>query len=76
MRSRINWSGIPLETVGLILNHIRTTTTKTGLSVSAELMLHEYKTGFKVSDEQMKALSLTRDAILSDLNYTISPNSD
>ena len=70
-----NWSGIPLESVELILNYIRTTTTKTGLRVSAELMLDEYRTGFTVSPEQMDALTLTRDTTLPQLNYTISPNS-
>ena len=59
----------------LILNYIRTTTTKTGLRVSAELMLEEYRTGFKVSNEQMGTLTLTRDTTLSQMNDTISPNS-
>lgn len=70
-----NWSGVPLETVELILNYIQTTTTQTGLRVHAELILEEYRTGFKVSDDQMAALTLTRDTTLPQLNYTISPNS-
>lgn len=70
-----NWSGVPLETVELILNYIRTTKTKTGLRVRAELMPNEYRTGFKVGKQQMDALTLTRDATLPQLNYTISPNS-
>ncbi|MDE0126927.1 MAG: ISAzo13 family transposase [Bryobacterales bacterium] len=70
-----NWSGVPLETVELILNYVRTTKTKTGLRVRAELMPNEYRTGFKVGKQQMDALTLTRDATLPQLNYTISPNS-
>jgi len=70
-----NWSGVPLESVETILNFIRTTTTQTGLNVQAELILNEYRTGFKVSAEQMAELSITRHDSLPQLNYTISPNS-
>lgn len=59
----------------LILNYIRTTKTKTGLRFRAELMPNEYRTGFKVGKQQMDALTLTREATLPQLNYTISPNS-
>ena len=47
-----------------ILNYIRTTTTNTGLHVSAALMRNEYRTRFKVSEEQLDAITLTRDATL------------
>ena len=70
-----NWSGVPLQSVETILNYIRTTTTQTGLRVNAEIMLQEYKTGFKVSEEQMQTLTISRHQTLPKLNYTISPHS-
>lgn len=44
------------------------------MRVRAELMPNEYRAGFKVGKAQMDALTLTCDATLPQLNYTISPN--
>ena len=59
---------------GVGRGYISTTTTKTGLSVHAELLLNEYPTGTKITDDEMAALSLTRHETLPKLNYTLSPN--
>ena len=40
-----NWAGVPLRNYETILNHIRTTTTNTGLSVAAQLVEQDYPTG-------------------------------
>lgn len=69
-----NWAGVPLESVETIVNYISTTTTKTGLTVRAEVILNEYVVGIKIDDDKMAALSLTRHEPLPRLNYTISPN--
>src|SRR6266850_2529698 len=40
-----NWAGEPLDSYQKILNFIRTTSTKTGLAVTAYLDRHHYPTG-------------------------------
>lgn len=54
---------------------VANTTTRNGLTIRAELDENEYPRGIKVSDEQMAALSLSRDKFHGDWNYTISPTS-
>ena len=54
-----NWAGVPLDTVETILNYIRTTTAKTGLTMNAQLIPGECPTGISIPDEQMAALDLT-----------------
>jgi hypothetical protein len=53
-----NWQGVPLETYDVLLNYISTTTTKTGLTVSAKLSRKAYETGQAVTDEEMGLLNL------------------
>ena len=67
-----NWRGKPLVTletvVGLIAN-----TTRTGLKVRAVADPKTYRTGRKITDEEMAALALTRSAFYEDWNYSIKP---
>ncbi len=49
----MNWRGRPLTSHEVIVNTIAATTTRTGLTVRAELDPGTYDTGVKVSDEQM-----------------------
>ncbi len=70
-----NWAGVPLESVETILNYIRSTTTQTGLTVSAQLIEAQYQTGIKITAQQLAELNLTRHNPLPRLNYTIAPNS-
>ena len=53
-----NWAGHPLRSYQTILNHIRTTTTVTGLRVHAELVDDEYHRGVKISDAEFASLAL------------------
>ena len=69
-----NWAGEPLETYEKTLKWIRTTKTSTGLKVKAHFVRKHYKTGEKISDEQFNSLSITRNQICPDWNYTLSPN--
>ncbi len=68
-----NWAGQPLRSYKTILNHIRTTTTKTGLRVRAHLIDQEYPKGVKISDAQFAAIALQRHDIQPLRNYTIRP---
>lgn len=68
-----NWAGQPLESYGKILNFLRTTTTSTGLRIRAFLLDRAYRTGVKISDEQMAALPITRHQTLPLWNYIIQP---
>ena len=68
-----NWAGIPLESYETVLNYIATTTTATGLRVQSTLIEREYNTGVKITDQQMRGLSLRYSATLPQWNYTIRP---
>lgn len=70
-----NWRGRPLDSHETVLNHIRTTTTKTGLAVTACLMDGDYPLKVKVSKEAKAALNISRpDGVMPEWNYVISPN--
>jgi hypothetical protein len=71
----INWAGKPLRTFETVVNYIRETTTTTGLKVKAVLTNRTYAKGERVTDAEMRSLSLTRDATCPDWNYTLQPRS-
>ena len=52
----MNWRGRPLTSHDVIVNTIAATTTRTGLSVHAELDTGTYPSGIKIPDKQMKTL--------------------
>ena len=67
----MNWRGRPLTSHEVIVNTIAATTTRTGLTVRAELDPGSYDTGIKVSDEQMAGLPLDRHDWHGEWNYTL-----
>lgn len=69
-----NWAGEPLDSYQKILNFIRTTSTKTGLAVSAYLDRRHYSTGTEPTPEQLRRLKLEPHQTLPSWNYTIRPN--
>jgi hypothetical protein len=69
----MNWRGRPLTSHEVIVNSIAATTTRTGLTVRAELDPGSYPTGAEISGAQMAAIPLTRDRFHGDWNYTIHP---
>ena len=69
-----NWAGEPLHSYQKILNFIRTTSTKTGLAVSAYLDRRHYPTGDVPTLEQRRRLRLEPHAVLPKWNYSIRPN--
>ena len=65
--------GEPLTDIDKILNFIRTTKTKSGLTVGAYFMPENYPTGVKISDAEMRQLNLVPHEMLGRWNYTVRP---
>lgn len=70
----MNWQGQPLRSIGTMLNFIRTTHTRSGLSVSAHFVRRKYEKGERVSDKQFTRLPLRHDQNLPQWNYSMSPS--
>jgi Rhodopirellula transposase DDE domain len=68
-----NWAAEPLDSYEKALKFIRTTTTTTGLKVTARLDTTDYPTGIKVSNRDLAQLSVQPKPVLPKWNYTISP---
>lgn len=69
----MNWRGKPLTSFETILNLISSTTTKSGLTVKAEIDLNKYPKGIKVSDAQMRLLAIRRNEFHGEWNYMLNP---
>ena len=69
-----NWRGRPLESLQVIVNLISSTTTETGLKVACGIDSNEYKTGVKVTDDEMREVNLIRNSFHGDWNYWIVPH--
>lgn len=75
----LNWRGRPLTSHEVIVASIAATTTRTGLTVHAELDTSAYPTayptGAEVDDAQIAALPMARHRFHGDRNYTLHPHS-
>ncbi|MFJ5532670.1 ISAzo13 family transposase [Streptomyces sp. NPDC093261] len=69
----MSWRGRPLTSHEVIVNSIAATTTRTGLTVHAELDTTAYETGVRIGEKQMDALPLHRHEWHGDWNYTLRP---
>jgi hypothetical protein len=69
----LNWAGEPLDSYQKILNFARTTTTQTGLKVTAYFDRRNYPTGATPSPHDVASLRLERHDVLPKWNYTIRP---
>jgi hypothetical protein len=69
----VNWAGISLRSLEIMLRYIRGTSNKTGLKVKAFLQEGLYKGGQKATREEMKHLNLQPHSVCPKWNYTISP---
>ena len=58
-----NWRGRPLLSVGVVVNLIGHTTTRSGLTIRSELDDNSYPTGQRVTAQQMESISLKRDKL-------------
>jgi Rhodopirellula transposase DDE domain len=72
-RITMNWRGRPLTSHEVIVNSIAATTTRTGLTVHAELDPGTYPLGTRITKAQLKALPLDRHHWHGDWNYTLRP---
>jgi hypothetical protein len=69
-----NWKGMPLLDHETMLKYIRTSKTKTGLRITAELDTRKYRKGIKISNEQMASIKIKNFTQRPKWNYAISPN--
>jgi hypothetical protein len=70
-----NWRGKPLVSHQVIVDLISATSTKAGLKVHAQIDSNLYPSGLKVSDKEVAALHIERDAFHGEWNYRILPRS-
>ena len=56
----LSWNGQPLRSYETMINLIRATRTKSGLSVKATLDKNEYQTGVKVSKAEFTGINIKR----------------
>jgi hypothetical protein len=68
-----NWRGRPLLTRQIVVQLIGAVTTEEGLRVRAELDENTYDAGLKVTDEELAAVVIERDAFHGEWNYRIRP---
>lgn len=68
-----NWRARPLVSLEVIVNLIANTTTRAGLTIKSAIDTNRYPTKIKVTDEQIRALSLKRHKFHGEWNYTLSP---
>jgi len=66
-----NWRGKPPVSHEVIVNLIGNTTTKTGLSIQADLDRRTYPTGIEVSEQDMRELNLEKSEFHGEWNYRI-----
>ncbi len=76
----MNWRARPLSSHNVVVQTIAATTTRTGLSVHAELDDSTYPTGIKIPDRDMKTLTqegvLTHHDFHGEWNYTLHRKRD
>jgi hypothetical protein len=70
----MNWRGKPLISHEVIVNLIGSTTTQSGLTISAELDINIYPKGIRVSDDELEMVNLTKAAFHGEWNYIIDKN--
>ena len=69
----LNWRGRPLISHEVILQLIGSTKTRTGLTIRAALDRASYPAGVKISDAELAAVRIERQAFHGEWNYTIQP---
>jgi transposase len=70
-----NWRGRPLLSRAMIVNLISHTSTRSGLTIQAELDENSYPKGIKLSEEEIAAINVKPDRFHGEWNYTLSPKS-
>ena len=70
----MNWRGQPLISHEVIVNLIGSTTTQSGLTISAELDINIYPKGIRVSDDELAMVNRSKAAFHGEWNYIIDKN--
>jgi hypothetical protein len=70
----LEWAGHPLRSLEAMTRYIESTTTKTGLKVTALLNQQHYDKGKTVSNQLFKTIPLSNHQQLPAWNYTIHPS--
>jgi hypothetical protein len=68
-----NWRGRPITSHEVMVNLIANTRTNAGLQIQAAIDSNKYPTGIKVSNRAMESLSIERNDIHGEWNYTVKP---
>ena len=68
-----NWRGKPLVSHEVIVNLIGNTTTKAGLRIQADLNRQSYRTGIKISEQDLEELNLEKSEFHGEWNCRILP---
>jgi hypothetical protein len=69
----INWRGKPLRTLDDAAQYIRATTTKSGLTIDAQIDKSIYQKGIKISKKAIRAINIKKHDFHGEWNYTIYP---
>ena len=69
----MNWRAKPLVSFEVIVNLISATSTKNGLIINSKLDEKEYAKGIKISDKEMKEISIDKNQFHGEWNYIIKP---
>jgi hypothetical protein len=67
----MNWRGQPLTSYQTVVDLIGSTTTRTGLTIRAELDHNHYETGITITNKHFKSLPIQRHEFHGDWNYTM-----
>jgi len=67
-----NWRGRPLVSRKVVVNLIGSTTTESGLHIRSQFDENSYRTGIKVSDEELAAAKIERNQLHGEWNYQFS----
>lgn len=70
----MNWRGSPLRSHEVVAQSIAAATTRTGLTLHAELDTGAYPIGAEVSDAELNAVPVTGHAFHGEWNYTVHPH--
>jgi hypothetical protein len=69
----MNWRGRPLDSFQTVVNLIANTTNASNLRVICKLDRSEYKSGIKVSDDDISEINIVRHEFHPEWNYAIQP---
>jgi hypothetical protein len=72
----INWRARPLTSMETVIALISSTTTTSGLTVTAVVDTNTYPTKIRISNKELKTLHLVREARHGDWNYALHPQVD